>query len=64
MPSVNLKKIILKGELLSLLRGLVTRLDFPIVIQDHKGEILIADLGMPIIVQSAGCRFSHLSCPS
>jgi adenylate cyclase len=52
MPSVNLKKIILKGELLSLLRGLVTRLDVPIVIQDHKGEILIADLGMPIIVQS------------
>ena len=52
MPSVNLKKIILKGELLSLLRGLVTRLDFPIVIQDHKGEILIADLGMPIIFPS------------
>jgi adenylate cyclase len=51
MPSVNLKRIILKGELLSLLRGLVNTLNSPIVIQDHTGEILIADLGMQKIVQ-------------
>ena len=51
MPSVNLKKLILKGELLPLLRGLVTMLDSPIVIQDDQGEILIADLGMPSIAQ-------------
>ena len=52
MPSVNLKKIILKGELLSLLRGLVTRQNSPIVIQDHEGEILIEDLGMQNTVQT------------
>ena len=50
MPSVNLKKIILKRELLSLLRGLVTMPNSPIVIQDHEGKILIADLGMQNIV--------------
>lgn len=52
MPSVNLKKIILKRELLSLLRGLVTMPNSPIVIQDHEGKILIADLGMQNIVET------------
>ena len=46
MSSVNLKKILLKGKVLSLLRGLVTQLTSPLIIQDHKGEVLVADLGM------------------
>ena len=46
MPSVNLKKILTKGEVLPLLRGLVSTLTNPLVIQDHEGEIIVADLGM------------------
>ncbi|MEI6331048.1 MAG: adenylate/guanylate cyclase domain-containing protein [Pseudanabaena sp. ELA645] len=46
MPSVNLKKIVLKDDLLSLLRGLITSPNSPIVIQDHEGKTLIADLGI------------------
>ena len=46
MASVNLKKILLKGEVLSLLRGLVPTLISQIVIQDLEGKILVADLGM------------------
>jgi adenylate cyclase len=45
MPPVNLKKIILKGEVLSLLRGLVTPTTSPMMIQDHLGKILVDDLG-------------------
>ncbi len=44
--SVSLKKILLKGKILSLLRGLVLELTSPLVIQDREGEILVADLGM------------------
>ncbi len=44
--SINLKKILLKGKVLSLLRGLVTNLTSPLIIQDHQGEVLVADLGM------------------
>jgi adenylate cyclase len=46
MQSVNLKKILLKREVLSLLRGLVTKLATPIAIQDIKGKVLITDLGI------------------
>ena len=46
MQSVNLKKILLKREILSLLRGLVTKLTVPIVIQDREGKVLVADLGI------------------
>ncbi len=46
MSSVNLNKILLKGEVLSLLRGLIATLKSPIVIQDQKGKVLVADLGM------------------
>jgi adenylate cyclase len=46
MQSVNLKKILLKREILSLLRGFVTKLTVPIVIQDREGKVLIADLGL------------------
>lgn len=46
MPSVNLNKILLKGEVLSLLRGLMIKLTSPIMIQDYKGEVLVADLGI------------------
>ncbi|HBC43002.1 MAG TPA: hypothetical protein DCZ88_14245 [Pseudanabaena sp.] len=48
MPSINLSKILLKGEVLSLLRGLITTLTFPISIQDQKGEVLVADLGVEL----------------
>ncbi|MFN5263438.1 MAG: hypothetical protein ACK5X7_20855 [Pseudanabaena sp.] len=46
MQSISLKKILLKREILSLLRGLVTQLSSPIVIQDQEGKVLVADLGM------------------
>ncbi len=46
MQSINLKKILLKSEILSLLRGLVNQLSYPIVIQDQKGKVLVANLGM------------------
>ena len=46
MQSINLKKILLKREILSLLRGLVNQLSYPIVIQDQKGKVLVANLGM------------------
>jgi adenylate cyclase len=46
MQSVNLKKILLKGEILMLLRGLVTKLTAPIAIQDPTGKVLVADLGI------------------
>jgi len=46
MPPVNLKKIILKGEVLSLLRGLVTPTTYPMTIEDHAGKILVDDLGI------------------
>ena len=46
MQSVSLKKILLKREVVSLLRGLVTKLTAPIAIQDMKGKVLIADLGI------------------
>lgn len=46
MASVNLKKMLFKGEVLSLLRGLVPTLISQIVIQDLEGKILVADLGM------------------
>lgn len=45
MPPVNLKKIIVKGEVLSLLRGLITPTTSPIVIEDHAGKMLVDDLG-------------------
>ena len=48
MSSINLSKILLKGEVLSLLRGLITTLAFPISIQDQKGEVLVADLGFEL----------------
>lgn len=48
MQSISLKKILLKREILSLLRGLVTKLSSPIVIQDQEGKVLVADLGMDI----------------
>jgi len=48
MSSINLSKILLKGEVLSLLRGLITTLAFPISIQDQKGEVLVADLGVEL----------------
>ncbi len=48
MPSINLSKILLKGEVLSLLRGLITTLTSPIMIQNHKGEVLVADLGIEV----------------
>ena len=46
MQSVNLKKILLKREILSLLRGLISKLSSPIVIQDLEGKVLVADLGL------------------
>ncbi len=46
MQSINLKKILFKKEILSLLRGLVAKLTFPIAIQDCEGKILVADLGV------------------
>jgi adenylate cyclase len=46
MQSISLKKILLKREILSLLKGLVTKLTTPIVIQDQRGQILVADLGV------------------
>jgi adenylate cyclase len=46
MQSISLKKILLKREILSLLRGLVAQLSSPIVIQDQEGKVLVADLGM------------------
>jgi adenylate cyclase len=46
MQSISLKKILFKREILSLLRGLVTKLISPIVIQDQEGKVLVADLGM------------------
>ena len=46
MQSISLKKILLKREILSLLRGLVTQLSSPIVIQDQEGMVLVADLRM------------------
>jgi adenylate cyclase len=46
MASVSLNKILLKGEELSLLRGLIATLTTPIVIQDHQGKILVTDLGI------------------
>jgi adenylate cyclase len=49
MQSISLKKILLKKEILSLLRGLVTKLSSPIVIQDQEGKVLIADLGMDTV---------------
>jgi adenylate cyclase len=49
MQSISLKKILLKREILSLLRGLVTKLSSPIVIQDQEGEVLVADLGMDTV---------------
>ncbi|PZO41707.1 MAG: guanylate cyclase [Pseudanabaena frigida] len=49
MLSVSLKKILLKGEVLSLLRGLVNTITSPIVIQDRDGKILVADLGTEAI---------------
>ncbi len=45
MQSINLKKILLKREILSLLRGFVTKLTVPIVIQDREGTVLVTDLG-------------------
>ena len=48
MSSINLSKILLKGEVLSLLRALITTLAFPISIQDQKGEVLVADLGFEL----------------
>ncbi len=49
MLSVSLKKILLKGEVLSLLRGLVKTITSPVVIQDREGDVLVADLGMEVI---------------
>jgi adenylate cyclase len=46
MQSISLKKILLKREILSLLRGLVTKLSSPIVIQNQEGMVLVADLGI------------------
>ncbi len=46
MSSVSLNKILLKGEVLSLLRGLITTMTSPIMIQDHKGKVLVSDLGI------------------
>ena len=46
MQSISLKKILLKREILSLLRGLVTKLSSPIVIQNQEGMVLVGDLGM------------------
>ncbi|PZV16886.1 MAG: guanylate cyclase [Pseudanabaena sp.] len=46
MQSINLKKILLKREILSILRGLVSTLICPIVIQDQEGKVLVTDLGM------------------
>jgi adenylate cyclase len=52
MQSISLKKILLKREILSLLRGLVTKLSSPIVIQDQEGKVLVADLGMDTLTIS------------
>ena len=53
MQSVNLKKILLKKEVVSLLRGLVRKLNFPIAVQDLEGKVLIADLGVDITNQDS-----------
>jgi adenylate cyclase len=45
MPSINLKKMLLKGEVLSLLRGLVSSLSNPIIIQDRQRKTIVEDLG-------------------
>ena len=46
MQSVSLKKMLLKRKTLSLLRGLISKLSSPIVIQDQEGMVLVTDLGM------------------
>lgn len=46
MSSINLKKVLLKPEILSLLRGMTANLTSAIAIQDREGQLLITDLGM------------------
>ncbi|NMF60905.1 adenylate/guanylate cyclase domain-containing protein [Pseudanabaena yagii] len=58
MPSINLSKILLKGEVLSLLRGLITTHTSPITIQDQKGKVLVADLGIEVN-KSSQAEFNH-----
>ena len=59
MPSVNLNKILLKGEVLSLLRGLIATLKSPIVIEDQKGKVLVADLGMEVATEQANLSSNY-----
>ncbi|MBD2148844.1 GAF domain-containing protein [Pseudanabaena sp. FACHB-1277] len=44
MPSVNLKKVLLKSEVFPLLKGLVNTLDLAIAIQNHEGKTLPINL--------------------